>query len=88
MSNLEDSILTLQEEIVVRVEAIQAQKEDKKTIMKSYNENIKGLEAERDALIQELNAVKEQIKQNHLVASADKIIEENARPGDEDLSLI
>lgn len=88
MVNLSDRIITLQEEIVVRVEAIDSQKEDKKVMQASYNENIKGLEVEKAALIQELNATKEEVKRVDLVGQADDLIAASAAPNDEDLSLV
>lgn len=88
MSELSDRIPVLQEQVVVIVEAVQKQKEEKKTMAKSYNETIKALEAERDTLLLELNATKDQVKQEALVEKADDIIKANASPGGETHELI
>lgn len=88
MTDTVDLISNLQAEIVNRVEAIQKQREEKKTIMASYNECIKALETERDALIVQMNEAKEEAKRAVLVEQADEILEDNAMPGDDSLALV
>jgi peptidoglycan hydrolase CwlO-like protein len=83
-----DRAAQLQTEIVTRVKSINKQKEEKKTIVSAYNETIKALEAERDALVQELDELKEAEKRQALVEEADEIIQKNARPSDDSLALV
>ena len=87
-SKLEARVVTLQEEIAVTAQAIADQMEDKKTIVDSYNENIKALKSQQATNLLELKTTKEQIKEKALVAAADEILEDNAEENSPDLSLI
>ena len=88
MSELTDRIPALEKDIVVSVQVIQGLQADKKAMASSFNENIKDERTRRDALIQELEGVKEKIKQEGLVADADEILELDASPESKDLKLI
>lgn len=69
-----DRVSQLQQEIIVRVKAIQEQKKDKKITVSSYNDTIKTLELERDQLVLELDTLKSQEKEKSLVERADKFL--------------
>jgi cytochrome c-type biogenesis protein CcmH/NrfG len=69
-----DRVSQLQQEIIVRVKAIQEQKKDKKLIVASYNDTIKTLEVERDQLVLELDTLKSQEKEKMLLEKADKFL--------------
>lgn len=69
-----DRVSQLQQEIIVRVKAIQEQKKDKKITVSSYNDTIKTLELERDQLVLELDTLKAQEKEQTLVERADKFL--------------
>ena len=88
MSNTAKVIDRLKTEIVSVVQAIDNQMSDKKEMMASYNENIKALKANKDALMIELENAKEQLKQAALQEQADEIINASAQPGDDDLTLV
>jgi flagellar motility protein MotE (MotC chaperone) len=54
MPNIEESVSSIQSQIITRLKSIHQQKQAKKDIVASYNETIKALEEEIDALMIDL----------------------------------
>lgn len=74
-------IEAIKTEIINRVKAIEAQKAEKADVMKSYNETIKALEAEKRNLLLEL----EDAYRAELVEAADKLLD---TPSNQELNLV
>lgn len=83
-----DPIAEINAEIVRRVESLHRQQEEKKDQMSVYNETIKALKAEIKELTNRKRDLEEGAKQLLLIEEADELLENNARPGEDSLSLI
>lgn len=74
-------IEAIKTEIINRVKAIEAQKAEKADVIKSYNDTIKALEAEKRNLLLEL----EDAYRAELVETADELLD---APSNQELNLV